>query len=183
MTGSVTVISGPTAVGKGTVVKRLKAEHPEVWVSVSVTTRAPRPQEVDGVDYHFVSDQQFDELVAAKGLLEWAEVHGAHRYGTPAEPVLEAVAAGKCVVLEIDLQGALQVRAHLPGCRLVFLAPPSWDALVERLIGRGTETPDVQRRRLETARAELDAVDAFDDVVVNDEIPLTVARLVDLLRL
>ncbi|WP_028708527.1 guanylate kinase [Propionicicella superfundia] len=183
MTGSVTVISGPTAVGKGTVVKRLKAEHPDVWVSVSVTTRPPRPLEVDGVDYHFVTDEQFDELIATDGLLEWAEVHGAHRYGTPAAPVERAVAAGRTVILEIDLQGALQVREHLPGCRLVFLAPPSWDALVERLVGRGTESHEMQQRRLETAKGELAAAEAFDAVVVNDEIPQTVERLVGLLGL
>lgn len=183
MTGSVTVISGPTAVGKGTVVKSLVARHPEIWISVSVTTRPPRPAEVDGVDYVFVSEEQFDELVSTEGLLEWAQVHGSHRYGTMAAPVRQAMADGKTVVLEIDMQGALQMRQRMPECRLVFIAPPSWEALVERLRGRGTESEQVQQRRLETARDELAAVDKFDDVIVNDDVPGAVTALVDLLRL
>ncbi len=183
MTGSVTVISGPTAVGKGTVVKHLLAQHPEVWVSVSVTTRPPRPTEVDGVDYIFLSDEQFDELVATDGRLEWAVVHGVHRYGTMAAPVRQAMAEGRTVLLEIDMQGAMQVRRSLPECRLVFIAPPSWEALVERLRGRGTETAEVQQRRLQTARQELAERDKFDEVIVNDDMPTAVAALVDLLRL
>lgn len=183
MTGKIAVISGPTAVGKGTVVKALKSAHPDIWVSVSATTRPPRPLEEDGIDYCFVTDEQFDALVASDGLLEWAEVHGKHRYGTPAAPVYEAVKAGKTVILEIDLQGAQQVRARLGDATSVFLAPPSWDVLVQRLVGRGTETPEVQQRRLVTAQAELAAKDFFDCVIVNDVLQTTVNDLVECLSL
>jgi len=183
VTGDITVISGPTAVGKGTVVSALRLRCPEVWVSVSATTRAPRPLERDGVDYLFVSDAQFDELVAHDGLLEWATVHGVDRYGTPAEPVRAAVAAGRRVILEIDLQGARQVRAKLPGITSIFLTPPDWDTLVERLVGRGTEDAEERTRRLATARMELAAASEFDIVVVNDDVGRTVEELVDLLGL
>ncbi|MVA75921.1 guanylate kinase [Auraticoccus sp. F435] len=176
-----TVVSGPTAVGKGTVVSRLRQEHPEVMVSVSATTRPPRPGEVDGVHYHFVSAEEFDELQAAGGLLEWAVVHGVHRYGTPRAPVEAAVAAGRRVVLEIDLQGARQVRASWPHAQFVFLAPPSWDELVRRLVGRGTEAPEERERRLATAREELASAAEFDAVVVNHEVDQAVRDLVALL--
>ncbi len=179
----VMVVSGPTAVGKGTVVARLRHAHPEVFVSVSATTRPPRPGEVDGRHYHFVSEAEFDRLVAEDGLLEWAVVHGRHRYGTPRRPVVEAVAARRPVILEIDLQGARQVRTTYPDARQVFLSPPSWDELVRRLIGRGTESPEQQQRRLATAVDELAAADEFDCVVVNGQIDETVARLVELLSL
>ncbi|MFT4295725.1 MAG: guanylate kinase [Micropruina sp.] len=183
MSGDVTVISGPTAVGKGTVVRALKQRHPAVWVSVSATTRPPRPGEVDGEHYWFVSDAAFDELLAQDGLLEWAVVHGRDRYGTPAAPVLEAMARGERVILEIDLQGARQVRAKLPQARLVFIAPPDWDELVARLVGRGTETAEQRERRLRTAKDELAAADEFDHVVVNDDVGRAVDELVDLLGL
>lgn len=179
----VSVISGPTAVGKGTVVARLKQLHPEVYVSVSATTRAPRPGEVDGVHYHFLTEAQFDQLVAGNGLLEWAVVHGRNRYGTLRRPVDEAVARGETVVLEIDLQGARQVRASYPQARQIFLEPPSWDELVRRLVGRGTETAEQQQRRLITAREELARMGEFDHVVVNREIDQTVKDLVGLLGL
>lgn len=179
----VSVISGPTAVGKGTVVARLKQLHPEVYVSVSATTRAPRPGEVDGVHYHFLTEAQFDQLVAGNGLLEWAVVHGRNRYGTLRRPVDEAVARGETVVLEIDLQGARQVRASYPQARQIFLEPPSWDELVRRLVGRGTETAEQQQRRLITAREELARMGEFDHVVVNREIDQTVEDLVGLLGL
>ncbi|RCK71161.1 guanylate kinase [Desertihabitans brevis] len=182
-TGSLTVVSGPTAVGKGTVVARLRAEHPELMVSVSATTRPPRPGEVEGVHYHFVGAEEFDQLVASDGLLEWAVVHGTHRYGTPRAPVRAAVAAGRQVVLEIDLQGARQVRRSWPGARFVFLAPPSWEELVRRLVGRGTESEAERERRLQTARAELAAAEEFDHVVVNTEVDATVAELVELIGL
>ncbi|MBB1495981.1 guanylate kinase [Propioniciclava sp. MC1595] len=183
MRHGITVISGPAGVGKGTVVQLLRASHPEVWVSVSATTRPPRPGEVDGVHYLFTSDAEFDRLIETDGLLEWAVVHGRHRYGTPAGPVLEAAAQGRPVILEIDLQGARQVRETLPEAHFVFLAPPDWSTLVSRLEGRGTESPDQVARRLETARIELAAAEEFDEVIVNDELGRTVAQLVDSLGL
>lgn len=183
MSPRVFVVSGPTAVGKGTVVARLKQRYPEVFVSVSATTRSPRPGEVDGVHYHFVTDDQFDELVAGDGLLEWALVHGSNRYGTPRSAVDEAVEQGRVVVLEIDLQGARQVRKTYPDAQQVFLEPPSWDELVRRLVGRGTETPEQQERRLITAKEELARAGEFDHVLVNTEIDQTVDDLVGLLGL
>jgi guanylate kinase len=178
-----TVLSGPTAVGKGTVVTHLSQEHPEIFVSVSVTTRPPRPGEVDAVHYHFVSDAEFDALIAEGALLEWAIVHGVHRYGTPRDPVLRALDEGRPALLEIDLQGARQVKANCPDARFVFLAPPSWEELVRRLVGRGTESAVQQQRRLETAGAELAARAEFDHVVVNREIGQAVEDLVALVRL
>jgi guanylate kinase len=178
-----TVLSGPTAVGKGTVVARLAAEHPEIFVSVSATTRPPRPGEVHGQHYLFVSPAEFDALIAEGALLEWAVVHGVHRYGTPRGPVLTALAAGRPALLEIDLQGARQVRASWPGAQFVFLVPPSWEELVRRLVGRGTETPEQREQRLETARAELAAQVEFDHVVVNGEVGQAVEDLVALVRL
>jgi guanylate kinase len=178
-----TVLSGPTAVGKGTVVTRLSQQHPEIFVSVSVTTRPPRPGEVDGVHYHFVSDAEFDALTADGALLEWAIVHGVYRYGTPRDPVMRALDEGRPALLEIDLQGARQVKANCPDARFVFLAPPSWEELVRRLVGRGTESVVQQQRRLETARAELAAQAEFDHVVVNREIGQAAEDLVALVRL
>nr|NLI49144.1 guanylate kinase [Propionibacterium sp.] len=183
VTGDITVISGPTAVGKGTVVSALRRRCPELWVSVSATTRAPRPNERHGRDYLFVSDAEFDDLIARDGLLEWAVVHGKHRYGTPRRPVEEAVAAGRRVILEIDLQGARQVRSKLPGVRSIFLQPPSWEVLVERLVGRGTESDEGRARRLATARVELAAASEFDHIVVNEDLEQTVEELVGLLGL
>lgn len=183
MSGDVTVISGPSAVGKGAVVAALRARHPQVWVSVSATTRPPRPGEVDGVHYHFVDDAEFDRLIADDGLLEWAVVHRAARYGTPVAPVRQAVAEGKRVILEIEVQGARQVKAKLPGVRSVFIAPPHWDALRERLLHRGTESEAEMDRRLATAEAELAAADEFDHIVVNDDLGTAVDQLVDLLGL
>jgi guanylate kinase len=176
-----TVVSGPTAVGKGTVVARLREEHPEVFVSVSATTRPARPGEIDGVHYLFVTDAEFDRLVESGALLEWAVVHGAHRYGTPREPVQRALADGREAILEIDLQGARQVRQACPDAQFVFLAPPSMDELVRRLVGRGTESDEQRARRLVTARAELAAQAEFDQVIVNREIGQAVDELVALL--
>ena len=175
-----TVLSGPTAVGKGTVVARLHALHPEIFVSVSATTRPPRPGEIDGVHYLFVSEAEFDQLVADGALLEWAVVHGTHRYGTPRAPVLAATEAGRPALLEIDLQGARQVRTRWPEARFVFLAPPSWEELVRRLVGRGTESEEQRARRLLTAREEMDARAEFDAVVVNGDVGQAVADLVAL---
>ncbi len=183
MIGDVTVISGPTAVGKGTVVRALRELHPELWVSVSATTRAPRPGEVDGEHYLFVSDAEFDELVATDGLLEWALVHGTDRYGTPAAPVRAALASGRKVILEIEVQGARQVKRRMPEVRTVFIAPPSWGTLRERLVGRGTETPEQMDRRLHTAEGEMAVADEFDHVVVNDDLGTAVEQLVELMGL
>jgi guanylate kinase len=178
-----TVVSGPTAVGKGTVVARLREQHPEIFISVSATTRPPRPGEIDGVHYLFVTDAEFDHLIEANALLEWAVVHGVHRYGTPREPVLQALADGREALLEIDLQGARQVRQACPDARFIFLAPPSMDELIHRLVGRGTESDAQRARRLETARAEMAARAEFDHVVVNREIGQAVEELVTLLGL
>jgi guanylate kinase len=178
-----TVVSGPTAVGKGTVVSRLSREHPELFVSVSATTRPPRPGEVEGRHYLFVTEQEFDTLIATDALLEWAVVHGRHRYGTPREPVLRALTSGRPAILEIDLQGARQVRASWPDAQFVFLAPPSWEELVRRLVGRGTESAAQRERRLDTARAEMAAQSEFDHVVVNHEVGQAVRDLVELVRL
>ncbi|MGH3412554.1 MAG: guanylate kinase [Marmoricola sp.] len=175
-----TVLAGPTAVGKGTVTAWVREHHPEIWVSVSVTTRPPRAGEVDGVHYHFRSNEQFDRMIVEDGLLEWAVVHGRARYGTPRQPVEDALSAGRPALLEIDLQGARQVRQQMPGARFVFLAPPSWDELVNRLVGRGTEGATERERRLRTAREELAAEAEFDDTIVNVSIPDAGRALVEL---
>lgn len=177
------IISGPSAVGKGTVCARLRSLHDEPYYSVSCTTRAPRPGEVPGESYHFVSEERFDELIAHDQLLEWALVHGTHRYGTPRGPVEEAIAAGRHVILEIDLQGARQVKAHMPEAQLVFLAPPSWDELVRRLVGRGTEDEAARARRLDTAKLELASAEEADHLIVNESVEETVNNLVALLGL
>ena len=177
------MLAGPTAVGKGTVSADLRRRYPEVWLSVSATTRDPRPGEVDGVHYHFVGPVEFDRMVAEGELLEWALVHGRNRYGTPRAQVEEQLRAGKPALLEIDLQGARQVRASMPGARFVFLAPPSWEELERRLVGRGTEGPAERERRLDSARAELAAVEEFDDVIVNDVVTRATDELVALMGL
>jgi len=178
-----TVLAGPTAVGKGTVSADIRARYPEVWLSVSTTTRPPRPSEVEGVHYHFVDDATFDRMIAEEAFLEWALVHGRNRYGTPLQPVLNHLAAGQPALLEIDLQGARQVRETMSGARFVFLAPPSWEELVRRLVGRGTEGPDERERRLATARVELAAESEFDHVIVNDEVSRATDELVRLMGL
>jgi guanylate kinase len=175
------VLAGPTAVGKGSVSSYIRENHPEVHFSVSATTRPPRPGEEHGVHYYFVSDEEFDRMLEAGELLEWAVVHNSYRYGTPRPPIDTALAAGQSVLLEIDLQGARQVRAVMPEARLVFLLPPTWDELVRRLIGRGTETPAEQQQRLETARVELAAQDEFDFRVVNHDIAQAAHEVVDLM--
>jgi guanylate kinase len=178
-----TVLAGPTAVGKGTVSADLRARYPQVWLSVSATTRTPRPGEIDGVHYHFVSNETFDAMVADGELLEWAIVHGRNRYGTPREPVEERLAAGQPALLEIDLQGARQVRETMPDARFVFLAPPSWDELERRLVGRGTEDAAERGRRLATARVELAAEPEFDHVIVNDDVRRATDELVQVMGL
>ena len=178
----VVVLSGPSAVGKTTVVRCLRERVPDLHFSVSVTTRAPRPGEVDGVDYRFVTAERFQQLIDEGALLEWAEIHGGlHRSGTPAEPIREATGAGRPVLIEVDLAGARAVKKVMPEAITVFLAPPDWEALERRLSGRGTETAEVMRRRLATARAELAAQDDFDEVVVNSQLESACAELVSLL--
>ncbi len=176
------VLAGPTAVGKGTVATHIKEHHPELLLSVSATTRSPRPGEVDGEHYFFVDDAEFDRLIAAGELLEHATVHNRFRYGTPKAPIERALADGRTVLLEIDLQGARQVRAAAPDATLVFLLPPSWDELVHRLIGRGTEDAEERERRLKTAKVELASQGEFDFHVVNDDVARAAAEVVSLTR-
>jgi len=176
------VLAGPTAVGKGTVAAHVRAHFPDVWLSVSMTTRRPRPGEIDGKHYHFADDAQFERMREAGEFLEWALVHGRAKYGTPRAPVEEALAAGRPALLEIDLQGARQVREQMPESLFVFLAPPSWDELVRRLVGRGTESEEEREARLVTARHELAARKEFDVTIVNDNVQRASEELVSLIR-
>ena len=176
------VLAGPTAVGKGTVSTYIRENYPDVLLSVSATTRAPRPGEVDGVNYYFVDDAEFDRMIEEGELLEYATVHNAYRYGTPRGPIEKALDAGKSVLLEIDLQGARSVRESMPEARLIFLLPPTWEELVRRLIGRGTEDSAEQARRLETAKVELAAQDEFDHRVVNHDVAEAAREVVDLMK-
>ena len=178
-----TVLAGPSAVGKDTVAADVRARFPQVWLSVSATTRPPRPGEAEGVNYHFVSEDEFARMVADGELLEWAVVHGVYRYGTPRKPVVDHLATGDPALLVIDLQGARQVRATMPEAQFVFLAPPSWDELVRRLVGRGTETPEERERRLASARVELAAEKEFDHVIVNDDAQRATEELVGVMGL
>ncbi len=174
------VVAGPSGVGKGTVIAWAREHMPKAWLSVSGTTRKPRPGEVDGVNYHFLSPERFGELVRDGGFLEWAEYAGNH-YGTPLQPLLDHAAAGEPVLLEIELQGARQVRARLPHATLVFIKPPSWDELVRRLTGRGTESASVVEHRLATAREEMACEHEFDVTIVNDDVERAGQALVALL--
>lgn len=177
------MLAGPTAVGKGTVSADIRERYPQVWLSVSATTRPSRPGEVDGLHYLFVDDAEFDRMVAANELLEWAVVHGRHRYGTPRRPVEEVLSSGRPALLEIDLQGARQVRERMPDARFVFLAPPSWEELVRRLVGRGTEDAAERERRLATAREELAAESEFDLTIVNHDVHSAADELVQCMGL
>lgn len=180
--GRLVVLAGPSAVGKSTVVRELKARMPELVFSVSVTTREPRPGEVDGVDYRFISWDEFQAMIDGGELLEWADIHGGlQRSGTPAAPLRAALAAGRPVLVEVDLAGVRQVRENMPDAVFAFLAPPSWEELVSRLTGRGTEDAEVVERRLETARVELAAQSEFDQVIVNNEVEQATGELVALL--
>lgn len=180
---SLVVLAGPTAVGKGTVAGYIRENYPDVQLSVSATTRPPRPGETEGVSYYFVDDAEFDRMVDNGELLEWATVHNAYRYGTPRRPVDEAIARGTSVLLEIDLQGARAVRRAMPEATLVFLLPPTWDEMVRRLIGRGTEDAAEQARRLETAKLELAAQGEFDYRVVNHDAAEAAREVVDLMNI
>lgn len=176
------VLAGPSAVGKSTVVRGLRQTVPDLYFSVSMTTRAPRPGEEDGVDYLFVSDDDFTRHVEAGDMLEWAEIHGGlQRSGTPAGPVRSALESNRPVLVEVDLEGARNVKNVLPNAHTVFLMPPSWEVLVHRLTGRGTEPPEVVERRLSTAREELAAKDEFDHIVVNDSLDNAVHAIAALL--
>lgn len=180
--GRLVVLSGPSGVGKSSVVRLVRSALPELVFSVSVTTRSPRPGEVDGQDYHFVSADEFDRMIADDELLEWASIHGGlQRSGTPAAPVEAALEAGSPVLLELDLAGARAVRVSKPEALLVFMAPPTWDDLVSRLVGRATEESAATERRLETARVELAAQNEFDTVVVNTDVDHSCEQLVSLL--
>jgi guanylate kinase len=176
------VLAGPTAVGKGTVSAYVREHFPDVWLSVSATTRQPRPGEVEGVHYHFVDEAEFARMERDGELLESAVVHGRNHYGTPRRPVEEALAAHRMALLEIDLQGARQVRASMPEALFVFLAPPSWAELERRLVGRGTEDAEERARRLDTARVELAAEEEFDETIVNDDVRRAAEELVSLMR-
>jgi guanylate kinase len=180
--GRLIVLAGPTAVGKGTVVARIREKHPDVRFSVSATTRPPRPGETDGVHYFFVSEDEFDRLVDEKEMLEWAVVHGQNRYGTPRAPIVAALERGDSIILEIDIQGARQVKQAMPEALLVFLLPPSWEELVRRLQTRGTENAEEQARRLETARTEFEAQSEFDEAIINDDVDRAAEAVVHLIQ-
>ena len=182
-TNRLDVLAGPSAVGKSTVVHRLRNLVEDLYFSVSMTTREPRPGEVDGVDYYFVSPEVFEQRIAAGEMLEWADIHGGlQRSGTPAGPVRDALAGGRPVLVEVDLVGARNVKALMPEAVTVFLSPPSWEVLVDRLTGRGTEPQDVIDRRLATAREELSHQEEFDHVVINKDLDSAVSEISAILR-
>ncbi|MBM7050506.1 MULTISPECIES: guanylate kinase [unclassified Rothia (in: high G+C Gram-positive bacteria)] len=178
-----TVLAGPTAVGKGTVSAYIRKNYPQVWFSVSATTRDPRPGEVDGEHYYFTSEEAFDAMVDNRQMLEWAVVHNSYKYGTMRTMVEDALEAGKHVFLEIDIQGARQIRNNMPDAQFIFLAPPSWEELVNRLVGRNTETKEEQAARLETAKDELAAEVEFDETVINDEVERAAEEIIALMGL
>ena len=181
MTAHLVVLAGPSGVGKSSVISQALTQAPETWLSVSATTRAPRPGEVDGVNYFFVSDEQFDEMIATEQLLEWANFAG-HRYGTPRKPVDEKLAQGIPVLLEIELQGAMQIRDAMPQAVLVFLEPPTWADLEARLAARGTESQTQVQARLDAALKELESKGFFDHIIVNDEVNRAASELVQYLK-
>ncbi|BEV35888.1 guanylate kinase [Synechococcus sp. M16CYN] len=176
------VITGPSGVGKGILIQRLLDQYPKIWLSVSATTRTPREGEKEGVNYFFYSRDRFNDLVAEGGLLEWAEF-AANCYGTPRIPVEQHLAAGRPVLLEIELEGARQVRTSFPDGFQIFLAPPSFEELERRIRSRGTDTEDAIQRRLSRARDELNAQDEFDAVVINDDLNQALHQLEQHMRL
>ena len=182
MSAKLVVLSGPSAVGKGTLASYIINQYGDYELSVSATTRNPRPGEIDGKSYRFVSEDEFTRMQQSNELLEWATVHGQHRYGTPRLPVEKALAEGKNVVLEIDVQGAFQVKNTFPDALLVFVNPPSFDELEVRMNKRGTESPGDKLRRLETAKSELSQADSFDYQVLNDEVARCAQEVVDLVK-
>lgn len=179
-TGNLFVISGPSGAGKGTIVHELVKRIDDIWVSISATTRDPRPGEREGVDYLFLSDERFDELVASGGFLEWAHVHG-RRYGTPRVPIEEHMGTGEQVILEIEPQGAFQVKEKLPQAHLIFIMPPSEEELRKRLVGRGTEDAHQIESRLETAILEMGRKEEYDVVIVNDNLGRAVGELIEII--
>lgn len=178
--GNLFIVSGPSGAGKGTLVKELLRRVPDAWVSVSVTTRAPRPGETEADHYFFVSDERFDELIGTDGLLEWAEVHG-NRYGTPRAAVEQHISRGEQVLLEIDPQGAFQVRDLMRDSVLLFVLPPSIDELKRRLTGRGSESDEEVAVRMETAERELELVGTYDHVIINDDVSRATDELVGII--
>ena len=181
-TGRLTVITGPSGVGKGTLVQRLLTKHPEIWLSVSATTRSPRDGEQEGVSYFFHPRDRFDQLVAEHGLLEWAEFAGTC-YGTPRQPVMEQLHGGRPVLLEIELEGARQVRRSFPSGVQIFIEPPSFEELERRIRGRGTDSEEAIAKRLERAKVELQAASEFDSVIVNGDLTEALQRLEQLMGL
>lgn len=180
--GKLIVMAGPSAVGKGTLASHIVANFDRFMLSVSATTRSPREGEIDGVSYIFLTDEQFKDRADTGQMLEWATVHGKHSYGTPREPVEQGLANGFNVILEIDVQGAFQVRASFPEALLVFVKPPNFEELRARLDKRGTESEEDKRIRLETARNELDQAYQFDFSVINDEVARCAKEVVDLVQ-
>ncbi|MEY4312066.1 MAG: hypothetical protein RLZZ571_836 [Actinomycetota bacterium] len=177
MPAHLVVLAGPSGVGKSSVIKEALRQAPNTWLSVSATTRAPRPGEVDGVNYFYVSDEQFDQMIEDNQLLEWANYAG-NRYGTPRNAVEEKLAAGTPVLLEIEVQGAKQIREAMPEALLVFLEPPTWADLEARLASRGTESQTQVQARLDAALKELESKGFFDEVIVNDEVNRAASELI-----
>jgi guanylate kinase len=182
MNAKLVVLSGPSAVGKGTIASHIIEQNDNFELSVSATTRSARPGEIEGQSYRFLSEDEFSRMHQSNELLEWATVHGQHRYGTPRSPVEKALAEAKNVVLEIDVQGAFQVKKSFPEALLFFVNPPSFEELEVRMHKRGTESPEDKLRRLETAKSELSQADSFDFQVINDEVARCAQEVVDLVK-
>lgn len=181
-TARLTLLTGPSGVGKGTLVKKLLDKHPQIWLSVSATSRCPRDGEVDGVDYFFQTRNQFQELAERNGFLEWAEFAG-NFYGTPRGPVESQLATGRPVLLEIELEGARQVRSTFKECFQIFLAPPSFEELERRIRERATDSQEAIEKRLARAKQELNATKEFDAVIINDNLNYALRNVERLMRL